>query len=237
MPKSKKDKKISLTKTSKKGVILKQRIIEDVRNCVAKYDRIFIILVQNMRNNIMQNVRTEWKDSRFIFGRNKVIRMALENSSEAEIAEGLQQLSKALKGQTCLLFTNRSKKEVLKWVAEYEELDYARSGFIPSESIVIPEGPMPQFSHSIEPHLRQLGMPTTLQKGVVTLLKRYKVCKKGQPLTPEQAKLLKLLEKQLTSFKLIPVGIYSKKHGFTEITQGAKENIECDMDAEISNNT
>lgn len=78
-------------------------------------------------------------------------------------------------------------------MASYAEEDYARSGFIVSETIVIPEGPLPDFSHAIEPHLRQLGMPTALQKGVVTLLQDYQVCKEGQPLTPEQASILVIL--------------------------------------------
>lgn len=80
--------------------------------------------------------------------------------------------------------------KVLKWMREYEEIDYARSGFITQETITLPEGPIPDFSHSIEPHLRQLGMPTALQKGVVTLIKEYTVCKIGQALTPEQARIL-----------------------------------------------
>lgn len=73
---------------------------------------------------------------------------------------------------------------------EYEEVEYARSGFVTDESITLPEGPMPEFPHSIEPHLRQLGMPTALKKGIVVLLKDYAVCKKGQTLTPEQARIL-----------------------------------------------
>lgn len=72
---------------------------------------------------------------------------------------------------------------------ECEELEYARSGFVPNKSVTLPEGQMPSFPHSIEPYLRQLGMPTALQKGVVTLTKKFNVCKKGQPLTPEQAKI------------------------------------------------
>lgn len=73
---------------------------------------------------------------------------------------------------------------------EFGEEDYARSGFVTPETIELPAGPLPDFSHSIEPHLRQLGMPTSLQKGVVTLLKDYTVCTEGQTLTPEQARIL-----------------------------------------------
>ena len=241
MPKSKRDKKISLTKTSKKGLVLKQQIVEDVRNCVEKYDRVFLISVHNMRNNKLKDLRAEWKDSRFFFGKNKVIALALGKSAEDEVTEGVHKLSAALRGQCGLLFTNRSKNEVLEWMEEYEEEDYARSGFVTQETITLPEGPMADFPHSIEPHLRQLGMPTALQKGVVTLLKEYTVCKKGQTLTPEQARILKLLDKQLATFKMIPLGVFSKKHGYERLASedDVKENtgaqMEVEEDKEIDN--
>jgi len=78
----------------------------------------------------------------------------------------------------------------MKWAEEYEEMEYARSGFTTPESIELSEGPLQQFQHSMEPHLRQLGMPTSLQKGVITLIKPYTVCQKGDILTPEQAQIL-----------------------------------------------
>ncbi|KAK2589139.1 hypothetical protein KPH14_001959 [Odynerus spinipes] len=226
MPKSKRDKKISLTKTSKKGKVLKEQILEDIRSCASKYKRVFLISVQNMRNNKLKDLRTEWKDSRFFFGKNKVMAVALGKTPEEEVTEGVHNLANALIGQCGLLFTNRTKKEVLQWMEEYEDMDYARAGFVPTESIVLPEGPMPEFPHSIEPHLRQLGMPTALQKGVVTLVKKHKVCKKKQPLTPEQARILKLLGRPLVTFKLTPLGIYSKKHGYTKLASNddTKEN-------------
>ena len=234
MPKSKRDKKISLTKTNKKGLVLKQQIVEDVRNCVEKYERIFLISVHNMRNNKFKDLRADWKDSRFFFGKNKVIALALGKTPENEVAEGLSNLSAALKGQCGLLFTSRSKKQVLKWMEEYEEVEYARSGFVTDESITLPEGPMPEFPHSIEPHLRQLGMPTALQKGIVVLLKEYAVCKKGQTLTPEQARILKLLDRPLAMFKLTPLGVFSKKIGYEQLASedNTKENVKGQMEVE-----
>ncbi|XP_031847757.1 ribosomal protein LP0-like [Nomia melanderi] len=232
MPKSKRDKKISLTKTSKKGLVLKQQIVEDVRNCVEKYSEIFLISVDNMRNNKLKDLRGEWKDSRFFFGKNKLIALALGKSPEDEVVEGIHKLSLALRGQCGLLFTNRPTKKVLKWMKSYEEADYARSGFVVSKTVTLPEGPMPEFPHSIEPHLRQLGMPTALQKGVVTLIKEYTVCKKGQMLSPEQARILKLLGKPVATFKLTPLGVFSKKNGYTQLVteDHSKENMEENME-------
>ncbi|XP_015587258.1 mRNA turnover protein 4 homolog [Cephus cinctus] len=238
MPKSKRDKKISLTKTSKKGLVLKQQIVEDIRKCVDQYSRIFLFSVQNMRNNKLKNLRGEWKDSRFFFGKNKVMGLALGKSPEDEAADGSHELSKALRGQCGLLFTNRPKKKVLSWMEEYGEEEYARSGFITTETVVLHEGPMPDFPHSIEPHLRQLGMPTALQKGVVTLIKDFEVCKKGQTLTPEQARILKLLGQPLATFKLTPLGVYSKKHGYSDLvsSDSTKEDAE-DMETQDTEET
>jgi len=70
------------------------------------------------------------------------------------------------------------------------EKDYARAGFVATETVELPAGPLPQFAHSIEPHLRKLGLPTRLNKGVIELDRNHTVCKKGATLTPEQAKIL-----------------------------------------------
>ncbi|XP_001599473.1 mRNA turnover protein 4 homolog [Nasonia vitripennis] len=235
MPKSKRDKKISLTKTSKKGLELKQQIVQDVRTCAEKYKNIILFSVENMRNNKLKDLRVEWRGSRFFFGKNKIVALALGTTKESEIAEGIHILSSNLQGQCGLFFTNEKKKKVLQWMREYGEDDYARSGFVTSETIELPAGPLPDFSHSIEPHLRQLGMPTSLQKGVVTLLKDYTVCTEGQTLTPEQARILKLLGRPLATFKLTPLGIYTKKSGYAQLADqlvqsSGKENLEQDME-------
>ncbi|EZA54660.1 MRNA turnover protein 4-like protein [Ooceraea biroi] len=242
MPKSKRDKKVSLTKTSKKGLLLKQRVIDDVKKCVAEYDHIFLISIQNTRNTKLLDLRAEWKDSRFFFGKLRIIALGLGNTRETETADGIHKLATAIrnhsmKGQCGLLFTNRSKKQVIKWAEQYEELEYARSGFVTPETVELPEGPLRQFQHSMEQQLRQLGMPTSLQKGVVTLIKPYTVCTKDDVLTPEQAQILKLLEKPLAIFKLLLLGVYTEKHGFKKLTvpDDTKDDEE-EMDMETNDN-
>lgn len=79
---------------------------------------------------------------------------------------------------------------MFRWFDEYSEDDFARTGNIATETVVLDAGPLKEFPHSIEPHLRSLGMPTSLQKGVVTLLQDFEVCKEGEPLKSEQASIL-----------------------------------------------
>jgi mRNA turnover protein 4 len=63
----------------------------------------------------------------------------------------------------------------------------------------------------MEPQLRQLGLPTSLQKGVVTLLKDFRICQKGDVLTPEQARILKLFGHQMATFHLTMECMWSKE--------------------------
>lgn len=77
-----------------------------------------------------------------------------------------------------------------RWFNAFSESDFARSGDIATETITLDAGPLKQFPHSLEPQLRDLGLPTTLQKGIVTLTNDHVVCKDGETLTSEQARIL-----------------------------------------------
>uniref|UniRef100_A0A182IVY3 Ribosome assembly factor mrt4 n=1 Tax=Anopheles atroparvus TaxID=41427 RepID=A0A182IVY3_ANOAO len=223
MPKSKRDKKVSLTKTDRKGLSDKQQIIEEIQQCRDKYNNIFLFSVQNMRNSKLKEVRAEWKKSRFFFGKNRVMQLGLklisENDEPTKIEAGMEQLRDQMIGQCGLLFTSESKKTVLDWFESYSAVEYARSGFRATETVKLKEGPLEKFSHAIEPHLRSLGMPTKLDRGVVTLYKDYTVCEKGKMLTPEQASILKLLAKPMAQFKVVINCCLTKKHGFEMIKE------------------
>lgn len=225
MPKSKRDKKVSLTKTDRKGLSNKQQIIEDIQQCREKYDNIFLFSVQNMRNSKLKDVRAEWKNSRFFFGKNRVMQLGLklisddENSEPTKLEQGMEQLREQMIGQCGLLFTSESKKTVLEWFDTYQAEEFARGGFRATKTVKLKPGPLEEFSHAIEPHLRSLGMPTKLDRGIVTLYKEFTVCEKGKVLTPEQARILKLLNKPMATFKLIINCCYTKKDGFEEITK------------------
>ncbi|CAL1608197.1 unnamed protein product [Knipowitschia caucasica] len=202
MPKSKRDKKVSLTKTAKKGLELKQKLIEELRKCTDTYTNLFIFSVENMRNNKLKDVRTAWKHSRFFFGKNKVMMVALGKRNTDEYKDNLHKVTKHLRGEVGVLFTNKTKEEVQEYFSLFKDVDFARAGNVAQMAVTLDEGPLEQFTHSMEPQLRQLGLPTALKKGVVTLLKDHEVCKEGDVLTPEQARILKLLGVEMAEFKV-----------------------------------
>ncbi|CAO2580395.1 mRNA turnover protein 4 homolog, partial [Lemmus lemmus] len=189
-----------LKKTAKKGLELKQNLIEELRKCVDTY--IVIFSVANMRNNKLKDIRNAWKHSRMFFGKNKVMMVALGRSPYDECKDNLHQVSKKLRGKVGVLFTNRTKEEVNGWFTKYTKMDFARAGNKATLTVSLDPGPLKQFLHSMEPQLRQLGLPTALKKGVVTLLSDYEVCKEGDVLTPEQVRVLKLFGYEMTEFKV-----------------------------------
>jgi len=232
MPKSKREKQISLTRTQKKGLELKQDIIKKVRDAADKYARLFVIRVENMRNNKLKEVREEWIHSKFFFGKNKVMAFALGKSETEEYKDNFHKVSGCLKGQRGLLFTNSTKEEVSNWFNAYSDRDFARTGCSAEKEIVLKEGPLEGFSHSMEPQLRQLGLPTKLDKGIVTLTQDYTVCKLGDILKPEQARILKLLGHQMAEFKIHLTAVWSNDGTFESFEDIPGANIDDEEEEE-----
>ncbi|TXG53910.1 hypothetical protein EZV62_019166 [Acer yangbiense] len=203
MPKSKRDRPITLSKTKKKGKEHKESIVNSIRDAAEKYSSIFVFSFENMRNLKFKEFREQLKTtSRFFLGSNKVMQVALGRSASDEIRVGLHKVSKLLRGDSGLFLTNMPREEVESLFNKYEDYDFARIGSTASEKVELLEGPLEQFTHEMEPFLRKQGMPVRLNKGVVELISDFVVCEEGKPLSPESARILRLLGMKMATFKL-----------------------------------
>ncbi|CAI5442228.1 unnamed protein product [Caenorhabditis angaria] len=218
MARSRRDKNVSLTKVKKKTKDGKNGLINEVRSSVDSYKNLLIFTIANMRSTRFIAIRQQYKEnSRFFFGKNNVVSIALGKNKSDEYANGLHKASAQLKGQCGLMFTNLSNEKVIEQLSESTEEDYARVGDLATQDVTLPEGPIAQFAFSMEPQLRKLGLPTKLDKGVITLYQDFEVCKEGEPLTVEQAKILKHFEIKMSQFRLIFKGYWNKKDGYVEL--------------------
>ncbi|XP_031267698.1 mRNA turnover protein 4 homolog [Pistacia vera] len=200
MPKSKRDRAVTLSKTKKKGREHKKLIVNSIRENVENYNSIYVFSFENMRNLKFKEFRDQLKPtSRFFLGSNKVMQVALGRSVADEIRPGLYKVSKLLRGDNGLFLTNMSKKSLFN---KYEEYDFARTGSTATEKVELSSGPLEQFTHEMEPLLRKQGMPVRLNKGVVELVSDFVVCEEGKPISPESARILRLLGIKMATFKL-----------------------------------
>ncbi|ETW81654.1 hypothetical protein HETIRDRAFT_156300 [Heterobasidion irregulare TC 32-1] len=211
MPKSKRQKSVTLSKVAKKTKEQKGAQITDLQAHVEKWKYCWLFEVGSMRNAHLQTVRNLWKDSaRIFFGRGAVMAKALGKTVEEEHRPGLTKLTTQIKGQVGLLFTDTEPAEVIEWFKDFRQPEFARQGNRATRTIIIPAGPVMQhhsdppepFPHNEEPQLRRLGLTTTMKKGVPMLDNPHKLCEKGKTLTSEQAQLLKLIGEKMVEFKV-----------------------------------
>mmetsp|Transcript_74396 Transcript_74396/g.206089 ORF Transcript_74396/g.206089 Transcript_74396/m.206089 type:complete len:237 (+) Transcript_74396:144-854(+) len=220
MPKSKRAKLVSLTKTAARPQERKGGLIERVREAVDEFTSVYVFSFDNMRTTHFKEVRTEWADSRFFLGKNKVMRVALGRSEEDEYRDGLAELGEYLTGNVGLLFTNRPQKEVTAYFASFRETDFARAGLEATETLELPAGAM-AAQHTMLETFKKLGLPVRLDKGVVTLTRAHTVCTEGETLTVDQARLLKLLNRPISDFTITPVAMW-KDDKVTELEAPAR---------------
>eukprot|EP01125_Pyxidicula_operculata_P021831 TRINITY_DN8679_c0_g1_i1.p1 TRINITY_DN8679_c0_g1~~TRINITY_DN8679_c0_g1_i1.p1 ORF type:complete len:260 (-),score=58.26 TRINITY_DN8679_c0_g1_i1:155-934(-) len=213
MPKSRRNKAVPLSKTEKKGKVGKDTLLQEVKSCLSKYSYLYVFLPENMRNNKLQEIRTRFRTSRFFFGKNKVMQHALGKDEESELKPNLHLLSKMIIGQCGLLFTNENKSTISNFFEKYRESEFPRAGFVSTKTVALKEGPLTQFPASMEPTLRGLGLPSILDKGVIQLRGDYTICKEGDTLSPEQAKLLKFFGEKMAEFKIHLLGVWTSKDG------------------------
>ncbi|KAI3448310.1 hypothetical protein Pfo_004975 [Paulownia fortunei] len=203
MPKSKRNRPVTLSKTKKKGKEHKENVVNSIRDAVEKYESVYVFAFENMRNLKFKEFRERLKSSsRFFLGSNKVMQVALGRSVSDEIRPGLHKISKLLRGDSGLCFTSLPKEDVQRIFDKYEDYDFARTGSLATEKVELKEGPLDEFTHEMEPFLRKQGMPVRLNKGVVELVSDFVVCEEGKPLSPESARILRLLGIKMATFKL-----------------------------------
>mmetsp|Transcript_18893 Transcript_18893/g.75891 ORF Transcript_18893/g.75891 Transcript_18893/m.75891 type:complete len:207 (-) Transcript_18893:394-1014(-) len=109
MPRSKRDRRVTLAKAGKHVLTrdVKSRIVDEIRGAVDRYGNAYVLEIENSRNELLNNARSVFKDSKFYFGRNQICKVALGVDTSSEYADGISEIGKHLSGQTCLLFTDR----------------------------------------------------------------------------------------------------------------------------------
>jgi mRNA turnover protein 4 len=218
MGRSKREKVVALTATRKRvvGRDAKAALLTEMRGLVDEYTNIYVFNTDNMRNVKLKDLRSQWKDSRFYFGRKRIAQVAFGRDIESEHADGLHAVAEKLVGNVGILFTNRKGAEVREFFTTYSAADYARAGFVANEDISLKEGALDMFVPEHEPRLRALGLNVTLARGAIVLRENTSLCAVGDVLTADRAKLIEMLGYKLSMFKVNLLLHYNRETGTCE---------------------
>lgn len=231
MPRSKRTKLVTLAQTEKKGRENKERIFDEVRECLDKFKYVWVLGLENVRTPVLQDIRSDWIGSKLILGKRKVLEKALGSTPEEAYKENLNKLTKHTNGVCGLLFTDEDFETVKAYFTAYTKADFCRAKEKSPISLTVPEGivysrggqiPIEEdvpMSHSMEETMRnKFQMPTRIKMGKIVLEAPYKVCEEGEVLDVRQALILKLFGVAASEFKVKMIAYYD----------GEKEEvIEC----------
>lgn len=220
MPKNKRNKVVHLTKTKKKPRDSKDLLIDEVRNSAEKFPRVYLIEIENERNQFLQEIRKQLRPSRLICARNKVMQLALGTEPSSECQDGIHKIAQMIGGTCALLFSDKPPAEIQGLFAAYRPHDFARSGAVATQTVTLPRGTdaLAALPHSIEAHLRQLGLPTQLQQGTIHLLGDHTVCKEGKEMSSDEAQILKLLGIKQAQFAVNVLAHWKRGGAFVDCT-------------------
>ena len=158
MPKSKRNKVVALTKVKSKGRAGKEELVDKVREALEEYKNTFVVSFENIRSGPFKMIASQWReDSKFFLGKNKVIQVALGKQPEDEPADNSHLISKYMRGNVCLLFSNQGKEAIEKRFKEIEDTheDFATAGTKAAYTVHLQKGTdaLDGYAHSLEPQL------------------------------------------------------------------------------------
>ncbi|KAL3089016.1 hypothetical protein niasHT_022083 [Heterodera trifolii] len=114
-----------------------------------------------------------------------------------------------------------------KWYfAEHPEAEVEKAGAVASADISLATDPMRAELHlhgAMEPQLRKLGMPTRLENGSIELLEEFTVCKAGDQLSADQARILKQFGHRLANSASVCSLGGAKRRDLNRLTEGHNE--------------
>lgn len=96
MPRTKRNKLVSLTKTPKRNTRdAKAGHMDAIQRAAAEYPTCVVFLMTNQRTSYLQEVRSLWKENSQLFvGKNRVVAKALGVDQQSEVRTGLSGISK-----------------------------------------------------------------------------------------------------------------------------------------------
>ncbi|GIX65738.1 60S ribosomal protein L10e, putative [Babesia caballi] len=209
MPRSKRNKEVRLTAVKKHAKERKLTLVDNIRTAIEESDGaercfVYLLALSNQRNSPLKNLRIILKPGRVFYGKNKVMQLALGAKPETELLGNLHKIAERIVGERALLVSSEPPNVVREKLEGYKVVDFAKAGHVATETILLKpeEDALGVFPGNMEPQFRQLGLPTTLNMGRIELLGEYQVCEQGRPLTPNQARVLKLLGIRMSLFEV-----------------------------------
>lgn len=165
------------------------------------YDKVFIVGVDNVGSNQMQQIRKSLRGrGEVLMGKNTLIRKALRGAM-AEHHE-FHQLLSVIKQNVGFVFTNDDLIEVRELITSFKIAAPARTGAFAPVDVHIPAGTTGMDPGKIS-FFQALNITTKIQKGAIEIVNPVHLIKVGERVDASAAVLLNMLKISPFSYGLI----------------------------------
>ena len=195
MPKAKRSKVVSLTKTSKQTKAVKDKLMLKLEANTQRYERLVFLEIENLTNEVQTQLRSNISGE-FVFGKKSVLAKYFEVEGEKD--ENFTKAAEFLKNvdsQICVLFTNDNIEKIRAQVQNADATVFAQPGTKSLATVELQPGNevFDHISTSNATYIRNLGVFVTVEKGKLMLGESVLAAQKNEPLTVNQSKLLRVL--------------------------------------------
>jgi mRNA turnover protein 4 len=196
----------------------KERLVARVREALDRHPRALVLRHRNMRNANLKDVRQYVKSrgGQVFLGSTKVLAVALGKDAPSEYKPNISQLSHRLKGHVALLITDMHLHDVHELLRETTAPQFARVGETAPKSVSFSAGPLTwdgeeHVPASLEPRLRNLGLPVRLNRGTLELTTDFTVCNENERLSKEQASILRQFGYTFAHFEMVVDSVWDEQ--------------------------
>lgn len=181
-----------------------------IRENLQKYERVYVLSFSSAKTSHQAAIRLRFRSSTLCMAKNSIIGHALGLTEETSTRPGMYKLNEYLsQGEiTALFMTNEPHDDVIAFLETLADEEFANCGFIATDTVTIPAGPLEQFPFNMDSYLRELGLPVQLDNGVIMNVRDYTICVQGQPLTKNAASLLKQFGIKMAYFTAKAIAVW-----------------------------
>ena len=216
MPKSKRTKFVSLTRTKPKTRDSKTKLLNRLKALTTRYTRIAVISFKNMNSSAQLKLRSSLGSiSQVVFGKKSILKLAFGTSEDSKTDNELNMLSDFFgDGQAAVVFSNLPVSSLKEKLEKFEKIEFAQPGTLSPANVILGKGEsvFKKLSSSNDEHLRTLGLDVTVENGKLNLVSDFLCAKKGEALSSEQCKILKLLGIKIGKVSISVRAVYDKEN-------------------------
>jgi len=175
---------------------------------IGAYTKIFIVGVDNVGSNQMQQIRIALRGEGIILmGKNTMMRKCISEFLKKNPGHPIEQLSSKLVGNVGLVFTNGDLGQIREKIEANRVPAPARVGAIAPVDVIVPPGPT-GCDPGQTSFFQVLQVATKIAKGQIEIVSPVQLLTKGDKVGNSEAALLQKLNIRPFSYGLIISSIY-----------------------------